>query len=175
MKKALSSSPTEALSATITWPCHSGSHLLLPQSWLSHPYSRLFAAVSLPNAYTAICGNVTYLAQVKKCLCLCGCLRLAELFAWLSMFGRWDEWVLMWIGRLQEWRNGWHKQGRVVGVWCQGPNSHHQAVCCIWQLTESLQAPSLHRPTKRSALQSALLLDASLFFLLDCCKKQKLN
>lgn len=61
-----------------------------------------------------------------------------------------------WVGVYVKWKavrmEGWmtqtgHSGGRLVS----GPYSHYQAGCSIWQLTESLQAPSLH---KRSALQS---------------------
>lgn len=53
---------------------------------------------------------------------------------------------------------GWMTQtGQSGGRLVSGPYSHYQPGCSIWQLTESLQAPSLHSPTKRSQLQSAPL------------------
>lgn len=70
--------------------------------------------------------------------------------------------VCIWrVGVCVEWKavrmESWMTQtGQSRGRLVSGPSSHHQAGCSIWQLTESLQAPTLHSPTKRSVLQSAL-------------------
>lgn len=156
-------------------PCHSGGHLLLPQSRLSHLYSRLLAASQFFSQMPTLLF-VEMLPSWRRLKYICVCV---DVCVWLSVCGGAQLCVCVclaggWVGVNVEWKavsmERWmtqtgHSGRRLVS----GPYSHNQAGCSIWQLTESLQAPSLHSPTKRSALQSAPL-PGCLSFLSHCRK-----
>lgn len=95
--------------------------------------------------YICVCVDVCVWVSV----CGSACLHVCCVFCgWVGVYVEWKA------VRMEEWMT---QTGQSGGRLVSGPYSHYQAGCSIWQLTESLQAPSLHRPTKRSALQSAPL------------------
>lgn len=73
--------------------------------------------------------------------------------------------VFVWNGRMVGMMT---QTGQSGGRLVSGPYSYYQAGCSIWQLTESLQAPTLHSPTKRSALQSAPISGCPSLCFYDC-------
>lgn len=106
MGKALSSSPTEALSAVITYLATQGAICCYHKADYLTPTAGCLQLCDffLPNAHTAICGEMLPSWHRLKSVCvLCGCLRLAECLAALpgssSLAGGW-------VGVDVEWKAG---------------------------------------------------------------------
>lgn len=161
-EKHFSPSPTEILSAMITCLATQGAICCYHK------------ADYLTSTAGCVCSFAIFFSQMptllfvemlpswhrQKYICVC-----VDVCVWVSVCGSARLRVCVfcgWVGVYVEWKavrmEEWMTQtGQSGGRLVSGPYSHYQAGCSIWQLTESLQAPSLHRPTKRSALQSAPL------------------
>lgn len=98
--------------------------------------------------YVCVCVDVCIWVSVCGGAGLCVCLV--------------GGWVFVWNGRLLKWRDGWHKQGRVVGGWCQGPTptTRLDAVSDSW--LRVCRPPLYTVPAKGQHFNQLRSLDASL-------------